>query len=271
MRSAGNCCVNADDLNACADLVRAGGPGSVSGRDGRPGGGAQGAVSALCLQRRSGARAVGDARGDDRRDAPAMVARRAGGNRAPAAPCGGTRWQRPLAEVLDAEGARLLDELIAARRWDIYRDPFEDAGGISGLSVEKTAGHLMWAAARALGAPAEAESVVLDAGYARGLAQLAACYSRAGSRRAGCLWWMDARGRTGVGAKRAGVRLTQGAAGAGCDPVARLSRPCCPAWKTAAILRRAVQIPAHVAEGTLDVSPMRSRLTLMARAATGRW
>lgn len=32
----------------------------------------------------------------------------------------------PLAEVLDAEAVAVLDRLVAARRWEVYRDPFED-------------------------------------------------------------------------------------------------------------------------------------------------
>ena len=75
----------------------------------------------------------------------------------------------PLAEVLGAEDARLLDELIAARRWDIYRDGFEDAGHFTRY-IDQTSGHLMWVAARLLGAPDEAEPIVRDAGYASGLA-----------------------------------------------------------------------------------------------------
>ena len=44
-----------------------------------------------------------------------------------------------------------------------------------------------------------------------------------------------------------------------------------PAWKTATILKRANAQPGRVAEGTLDISPLQSRVMLMARTATGRW
>ncbi|MFD1344215.1 squalene/phytoene synthase family protein, partial [Litorisediminicola beolgyonensis] len=73
----------------------------------------------------------------------------------------------PLAHALDAEGAALLDRLVAARRWDIYRDPFEDAAHLTQY-LEETGGHLLCAAAGALG-PCPSE-VALDAGYAVGLA-----------------------------------------------------------------------------------------------------
>ncbi len=57
----------------------------------------------------------------------------------------------PLAECLDPDGRALLDGLIAARRWDIYRDPFEDRAHFDGY-IDATSGHLMWTAARLAGA-----------------------------------------------------------------------------------------------------------------------
>jgi phytoene synthase len=55
-----------------------------------------------------------------------------------------------LADVLDVEGARCLAGLIAARRWDIYKDPFEDATHFDDY-INATSGHLIWTAARLLG------------------------------------------------------------------------------------------------------------------------
>ncbi len=42
----------------------------------------------------------------------------------------------PLAEVVRGQGLPLavMDRLIAARRWDIYREPFEDQAALDGLS-----------------------------------------------------------------------------------------------------------------------------------------
>lgn len=56
----------------------------------------------------------------------------------------------PLAEVLTAEDARCLDELVVARRWDVYRDAFEDQDHWDSY-IDQTAGHLMWTGARLLG------------------------------------------------------------------------------------------------------------------------
>ena len=74
-----------------------------------------------------------------------------------------------LAEVLDAEGATLLDGLIAARRWDVYKDPFEDAAHFDSY-IDATSGHLMWTAARLLGQGDE--SVIRDFAYAVGAANM---------------------------------------------------------------------------------------------------
>jgi 15-cis-phytoene synthase len=53
----------------------------------------------------------------------------------------------------------VLDRLIAARRWDIYRDPHDGADALAAY-LEDTGAGLMWLAARALGAPDAAEGPV---------------------------------------------------------------------------------------------------------------
>lgn len=72
-----------------------------------------------------------------------------------------------LAVVLDVEGAKLLDGLIAARRWDIYKDAFEDSTHFNAY-IDATSGHLMWTAARLLGAKNEGK--VRDFARASGIA-----------------------------------------------------------------------------------------------------
>ncbi|WP_439156533.1 squalene/phytoene synthase family protein [Yoonia sp.] len=72
-----------------------------------------------------------------------------------------------LASVLDTQAAVLLDGLIAARRWDVYKDTFEDAAHFDSY-IDATSGHLMWTAARLLG-PAD-EAPVRDFAYGVGVA-----------------------------------------------------------------------------------------------------
>jgi hypothetical protein len=74
-----------------------------------------------------------------------------------------------LAGILDAEGARCLDGLIAARRWDVYKDAFEDQGHFDDY-IDATSGHLMWTAARLLGSAKV--GAVRDFAYATGIANM---------------------------------------------------------------------------------------------------
>jgi phytoene/squalene synthetase len=73
----------------------------------------------------------------------------------------------PLARAITPADALLLDELVTARRWDVYQDPFEDETHFAQY-IDRTAGHLMVIAARRLGEVDEA--VVRDAAYAAGIA-----------------------------------------------------------------------------------------------------
>ncbi|MEM6634814.1 MAG: squalene/phytoene synthase family protein [Pseudomonadota bacterium] len=72
-----------------------------------------------------------------------------------------------LAAVLDPDGAPALDRLVAARRWDIYKAPFEDSTHFDEY-ISKTAGTLMSQTGRLLGADDLAGAA--DAGWAAGLA-----------------------------------------------------------------------------------------------------
>jgi len=75
----------------------------------------------------------------------------------------------PLSALITPEQIGQLDQLIAMRRWDIYKDAFEDQEHFD-TYINNTAGTLMWAAAQLLGAPAEAEATVRGVGYAAGIA-----------------------------------------------------------------------------------------------------
>jgi len=74
----------------------------------------------------------------------------------------------PLAGFLAAGMARRLDESVAARRWDVYRDAFEDEAHFDRY-LDQTAGHLMWTAAECLGASPNQEAAVRSVALAAGL------------------------------------------------------------------------------------------------------
>lgn len=172
----------------------------------------------------------------------------------------------PLAGVLDATGAALLDALIVARQWDIYRDPFEDDAHLTSY-LEKTSGNLMLAAARALGQVDAA--VVMDAGYATGVAG----WLRAipALEDAGRVPLLDGRPEGIRALAESGLRRLN-ASRARRGQISAAARPAMlAAWQAGGILRRAAATPALVADGRLEPSPIRSSLGLMARSVSGRW
>ncbi len=169
----------------------------------------------------------------------------------------------PLSRVLDAEGAALLDRSLAARRWDIYRDPFEDLGHFERY-IEETGGHLMLVAARALGA--REDRPALDLGYAAGLAAYLRAVPELESR--GRVPLVDGRSEAVAELARRGLaRLARARARRSDIPnAAALS-----AWQAGPLLRMAAEQPGRVAAGQLYLPPMTLRLRLMWQAASGRW
>ncbi|MCH2165015.1 MAG: squalene/phytoene synthase family protein [Marinovum sp.] len=55
-----------------------------------------------------------------------------------------------LAARLTVDQAKRLDETVAARRWDLYRDPFEDIGHFERY-IDQTTGHVMATGVELLG------------------------------------------------------------------------------------------------------------------------
>ncbi|QFT80585.1 Squalene/phytoene synthase [Roseovarius sp. THAF27] len=170
----------------------------------------------------------------------------------------------PLARVLDTDMAARLDALVEARRWDIYRDPFEDMSAFRG-HLTNTSGLLLLAAARTLGdAP---EEPILKAGYAQGVAN----WLRAVPE-------LERQGRIPlVEGTHAAIRaladdaLTDLAEARRTRPAPEVRPAMLALWQTDAILKKARRDPAAVSENRLTLPPFRSRLGLMHRALTGRW
>jgi len=174
----------------------------------------------------------------------------------------------PLAEAIPQDLIALLDPLVTARRWDIYRDPFEDRAGFDAY-IEATAARLVVVAARTLGAPREAEPVLRDAGWAFGLA----AFLRA-------IPALEAAGRVPLvdGTPQAVRDLADDGlsrlarARAARRHVPRVAVPALYAgWRAEGVLRAARDIPERVIEGKLDGSEFAARMGLMRLALTGRW
>jgi len=168
----------------------------------------------------------------------------------------------PLAQVLSASQAQMLDTLVAARRWDIYREAFEDAADLARY-LDQTAGHLMVVAAQFLGQAEEA--AVRHAARAAGLG----AWLRA-------IPALEAAGRVplldgtpdGVAALAQGglealvlARRDRGQVVRACTPALLMATAAEPALKCA------VRDPQAVVEGRLPEPDLRFTL----RAATGRW
>ncbi len=75
-----------------------------------------------------------------------------------------------LADVITAEHCAGLDRLVAARRWDIYKDPFEDAAHFNQY-LSETGGELMWAVASCLGSSAADRDAIVSYGASVALAR----------------------------------------------------------------------------------------------------
>ncbi len=269
MRSTGSFCTVSDDLTACADLVRRADPDRFLAAMAAPVA-ARAALFPIYAFNVEVARApwvtqepmIAEMRLQWWRDALSEI--RAGG------PVRRHEVVTPLAQVLDAEGAGLLDQLVAARSWDIYRDPFQDTAQFRDY-LDKTAGHLLRVAARAVAAgcaPFDGPAL-RDAGYAHGVAN----WLRAipALERAGRFPLPDGRPDAVRALARDGLAHLHRARAARRQIPAQAGPALLPLWSAGMVLRRAQGDPMRVAHGAVDPAPIRSRLVLMARAISGRW
>ncbi len=163
----------------------------------------------------------------------------------------------PLAACLDADGARILDRVVAARRWEIAREPFADPEALRD-HLRDLAGGLMWAAARALGA--EDEAAVRGVGYAGGLAGWLVAVPRL---KACNLAPLPDESDAAI------VALAE----EGLAHLVQVSRPARPAalaaWEAGPVLRSARRDPARVRAGGLERAPFARRARLLRMAVTG--
>ena len=173
----------------------------------------------------------------------------------------------PLAAIVLPEDAPQLDALVAARRWEIYRDAFEDAAHFDSY-IDATSGHLAWIAARRLGAPEAAEPAVRDLAYAAGVAGFLRAVPELEAR--GRVPLLDGRpDAVRALAQKALARHVKGRAGQGAVP--KPARAALYAfWQAQALLRAVVKEPSRVAEGRLARSEFNRRAGLLLVSLRGR-
>lgn len=171
-----------------------------------------------------------------------------------------------LAGCLDPDGARCLDGLIAARRWDIYKDPFADADHFRAY-INATSGHLMWTAARLLG-PAD-ENVVRDFAYAVGVANLFQAVPALTVQSRKPLLDDSAAGMVAL-AQDARRRLDR--AKAARRGVSKQARPALVAgYHARPILHMVAADPKRVTEDALMMNPARDSLRFVIASLGGWW
>lgn len=168
----------------------------------------------------------------------------------------------PLAQVLDADGAEALDRVVEVRRWDLYRDPFEDEAHFD--RYVGAGGGLMWTAARLLGAEERAVPLVTALGRGAALARFLQAVPE-----------LEVRGRVPLVDGRPGA--VRALAVAAIEDLPRRSemRLAVPrsaqaalieGWQARPVLEQVLRDPHRVAEGRLGLSEFRKRLGLLLAA-----
>lgn len=156
----------------------------------------------------------------------------------------------------------LLDQLVAARRWDIHKDPFEDQAHFDEY-IDRTSGNLMWASMLALGGPKRHEEDVRNLAYGSGVAALLQAASD-----------LESRGRYPlVDGSQDGIKSLAKQALArsySCRQKGRKLAPSLwPGYLAKPVLRLAIAEPERVANGALDVSDFTKNWRLLRRQVLG--
>ena len=172
----------------------------------------------------------------------------------------------PLAYLLTPSNAQMLQCLVTARRWDIYKDPFANQAEFEAY-IKATSTSLLHVAASTLG---KLNSDVVDHfGYASGLARffLAVPQLLNNGRqplvntspdalrmqaRIGLKRMRSARAKRKVISKEAGYAFLGG-------------------WQTGVILRKALRYPEKILHGNILSDERTHSAALMMRRLTGRW
>ena len=155
----------------------------------------------------------------------------------------------------------VLDTLIVARQWDVYRDGFANNLAFDGY-LDATGGGLMWLSAKALGAEPQVETAARDLGWAVGLAGFLRAVPELELR--GRVPLVDGRAEAVARLAREGLaRYARGRRGV--PKAAALT-----AWQTGGLLRQVVADPRVVAEGRMGLSEFARRGSLIWASLTGR-
>jgi 15-cis-phytoene synthase len=174
-----------------------------------------------------------------------------------------------LADLAEAGlDCSLLAAAAEARRWDCWKEPFEDQAAFD-AHLDATSGHLMWAAAKLLGAPAAAEEVVRDHAWGAALAGWLTAVPELEAR--GRYPLVDGRSEAVAALAGRGLARLARARGARHLVPAAAAPALFPGWQAEGLLRQAAAHPARVADGALALSEFSRRVTLLRLAFLTRW
>lgn len=170
----------------------------------------------------------------------------------------------PLAGVLRGAPDLIapLDRLVAARRWDLYRDPFADEAAFD-AHLDATGGTLAWAGARVLGAGDEA--AIRRIGRAQALAAWLEAVPALEAR--GCLPLVDGRPEAVASLAARALADLRALRGRRFGPAEAALRA---GWRAEGLLARAARDPGRVARGALAGSEAGRRAGLIWRKLRGR-
>ena len=166
----------------------------------------------------------------------------------------------PLAETLQRSDAEALDEAVQSRRWDIYRDAFEDEDHFE-TYLRNTGGLLMWTAARSLGAETNSAEPVLALGSATALVRFLQAVPA-----------LEARGRIPLVDGREEAIKALATASLERLPERKSLRKSLPhsamaalleGWQTKPLLKQIASDPARVGRGAIGLSEFRRRARLI--------
>lgn len=172
----------------------------------------------------------------------------------------------PLSKILKARDTQQLDKLVAARRWDIYKEAFEDETHLDTYLTD-TAGSLMCVAARSLSASAggaeldeKAKASLHDLGKATALARFLQAVPA-----------LEAQGRIPLLDGRPEAVTSRAQQALASMPTRYTLRKTLPiaaqpamteAFLTRALLKQAADDPARVGAGALAVHPVQRSIRL---------
>lgn len=168
----------------------------------------------------------------------------------------------PLAELLRPETAAMLDGMVEVRRWDIYKDPFEDEAHFRDY-LTQSSGSVLRAACQTLG---ESDEACDDFGYASGLASYLKAVPELEEH--GRVPLIDGRTEAIKALAQSGLDALQNVRNA--RPSKRVRQVFLSGWQAEAILKSVVQEPALVARGALGASDAAKKASLIWKAFMGR-